>query len=644
MAVAGHIVANLTANTQGWVSGLKAAESPLAAFESKLGRFMALVTGAFGFSKLILSASDLQETQSKFDTVFGQNAESARAWGNDYANAVGRSRRQVSMFMAEAQDLFVPLGFDTSSAQQISQTLTSLSTDLASFNNMRDQDVFGNLISGLMGESEPLKKYGVIVNEAAVKQELFNQSIDPSKATDQQKVLARLNIILRMTTAAQGDAIRTGGGWANQWKRLTSVADDLAGTVGSKLLPPLTEGLKLLNAVVVSLEPPLSALAGWIGDVVGSNTSWLPVLAGTAVAILGVVTVMKAITVATMVYAKAQAIATALSGPKGWAMLGVGLAAAAVATGYLSDEMDDINRKSAEATSQQDTLKLSLHGTGGAFGSAADAAKSYATEVSGMRKEYDSFLPKHIELSNKLKQIETDWRKAAAAGEQGILTFSQMKGLQLRTMFAESGFTGMFDDLTSELRVLRGEIDETGLKFEQMAAMGVDQRHIDTLKAMVAEQKQLTKANEEQEKLKDERQQRIADVRGRVDEYQQGNRSPLAKFKDEVTAVQEAIESGAIGQIEAFRYLESQRKTMLKESAPGIEGQQASNTGADSRTEQGNQMVLDLINRRAGVDDANKKEQEDRERESVELLRDIRNAAVANGMKTKPFNQRGSRA
>ena len=47
-----------------------------------------------------------------------------------------------------------------------------------------------------------MKKYGVIVSEAAVKQELLNQGIDPKTASDQQKVQARMNIIMAGTTAA----------------------------------------------------------------------------------------------------------------------------------------------------------------------------------------------------------------------------------------------------------------------------------------------------------------------------------------------------------------------------------------------------------------------------------------------------------
>ena len=93
----------------------------------------------------------------------------------------------------------------------MSKQITALATDLASFNNLADDDVLRDLHAALTGSGEVMKKYGVIVSEAAVKQELLNQGLDPKNATEQQKVMARLAIIMRGTTAAQGDAARSAG-------------------------------------------------------------------------------------------------------------------------------------------------------------------------------------------------------------------------------------------------------------------------------------------------------------------------------------------------------------------------------------------------------------------------------------------------
>lgn len=189
----------------------------------------------------IAKASALEETLNKFNVVFGSNADVVKQWSIEFGAAMGRSREQVLSFMAGSQDLFVPLGFAADQATEMSKQVTQLAIDLASFNNMADADTLRDLHAALTGSGEVMKKYGVIVSEAAVKQELFNQGIDPKTATDQQKVMARFAIILRGTTAAQGDAERSAGSYANQMKALRARVDDAAAAIGSALLPTVTD-------------------------------------------------------------------------------------------------------------------------------------------------------------------------------------------------------------------------------------------------------------------------------------------------------------------------------------------------------------------------------------------------------------------
>lgn len=259
---AGRAFVSLYVNDSALVRGLMRAQQRL----RNLGQSMqavgavsvasgAAIVGAF--ISPIRTASDLQEIMSKFDTVFGQNSEAVKAWGNEFAAQVGRSKQQVAEFMAGSQDLFVPLGFDDAAATELSKTITGLSIDLASFNNMQDADTLRDLHAALTGSGEVMKKYGVIVSEAAVKQELLNQSIDPKAATEQQKVMARLQIIMRGTTAAQGDAIRTGDSWANQNKRIAGSLTDVAAKIGGLLIP-------VLQPMQARIADVLSLAGDWI--------------------------------------------------------------------------------------------------------------------------------------------------------------------------------------------------------------------------------------------------------------------------------------------------------------------------------------------------------------------------------------------
>ena len=197
-------------------AGIKAARRRLKMIGQRaigIGKSTAVAGVAIGsaFIPAIKSASDLQETLSKFETVFADRSDEVRAWGEEYAKTIGRSKKQTLEFLGNTQDLLVPLGFEPGAAEGFSKQVVSLTSDLASFNNKSDGDVFRDLQAAITGSGEVMKKYGVVLDVAAVNQELLNQSLDPKTATNAQKAQARFNIILRGTTAAQGDAIKTAG-------------------------------------------------------------------------------------------------------------------------------------------------------------------------------------------------------------------------------------------------------------------------------------------------------------------------------------------------------------------------------------------------------------------------------------------------
>jgi hypothetical protein len=262
--LAGKAYVKLYTDSSDYVRGLRTAEAKLNAFGTKM---KTLGTSMVGLSASVLAplaltvkaSSDMQETMNKFDVVFGKNSDAVKAWGDEYGKQVGRSKQQVADFLASSQDLFVPMGFDASTAEEMSKTVTKLAVDLASFNNTADADALRDLQAALTGSGEVMKKYGVIVSEAAVKQELLKMSLDPKTVTEAEKAQARLNIILRGTAAAQGDAIRSASGLANQVKAMKAAVDDASVAIGDALLPILTP---LVGHLVEGAE----AFGQWAAD------------------------------------------------------------------------------------------------------------------------------------------------------------------------------------------------------------------------------------------------------------------------------------------------------------------------------------------------------------------------------------------
>ena len=230
--------------------------------------------------KLISLGSDAEEIQSKFNTVYKHLAADANKWTTQFAKDVGRSANIMRMYMSTFQDTFVPLGFAREQGYEFSKVLVKLGVDLASFNNLAEADVMRDLQSGIVGNTEVFRKYGVIINQTTLNKELMTMGIKEGTkaATEAQKAQARLNLVIQGTSDAQGDAIRTGGGFANLMRRLESTLERIGTGIGSAILP-------IASNVAKSLEGFLNPVAIWIEDNQNKITAFfvnLPAIAGIA--------------------------------------------------------------------------------------------------------------------------------------------------------------------------------------------------------------------------------------------------------------------------------------------------------------------------------------------------------------------------
>ncbi len=196
-----------------------------------------------GVGTLARYASRAEESTNRFNQVFGSQADAAGRFADQIASEVGRAAIELKDNLSAFQGFSLGLGFDPAEAREVSESLTRLGLDFASFNNLSDQDAFDRLLAAMSGSSEVLAKYGINTKEAAVAQEAMQRGWDPARLTEQQKALARLAIIQRelAKTGAVGDAARTADGYANVMKRLRAVAINVATAVGKTLLPTLTD-------------------------------------------------------------------------------------------------------------------------------------------------------------------------------------------------------------------------------------------------------------------------------------------------------------------------------------------------------------------------------------------------------------------
>lgn len=303
-----------------------------------------LMIGAGALAAFVKFAADAEESTSKFNAVFKSGAEDVRAWADELAKSVGRSRQEIENTLSAFQAFFVGLGFGAGEAAEMSKKMQALSIDFASFHNLTDAEAAQRFISALSGSSEVLDMFGINIKQAALAQELLAQGSAKSvaRATEQEKALARLNIIFKAMgqQGAVGDAIRTSDSMTNQFKRLLAEVKELAVELGQTFMPIAKDLVTWLVEVVnVSKE--------WVlenKDLIVTLTKYGAVaLAATVVSsklansYLAIAAALKALGLASAGSGAAMgagAFGTTFASAAGVSALAVALGALALAAGY----------------------------------------------------------------------------------------------------------------------------------------------------------------------------------------------------------------------------------------------------------------------------------------------------------------------
>ena len=203
--------------------------------------------------KAVQSASNLAESQSKVDVVFGDSAKSVQDFANTAAVSFGITRQAALEASGTYGNLFQAFGVGQDEASTMSTTLVALAADLASFNNTTVDDAILALRSGLSGETEPLKKYGVAINDVRLKEEARNMGLysGTGALSVTAKTQAAYALILKDSTLAQGDFERTSGGLANQQRILKAQLSDVTAQIGSVMIPAFLGAVSFINETMI---------------------------------------------------------------------------------------------------------------------------------------------------------------------------------------------------------------------------------------------------------------------------------------------------------------------------------------------------------------------------------------------------------
>jgi len=276
---------NLISDLSKFTRGLRSGESDLQSFS---GRVKTIATGVgaallAGFSvgvikdqigQAISAASNLAESMSKVNVVFGSSASSVVQWSKTSAKSLLLSQQAALEAVGTFGNLFQAFGLTRDKSAEMSKTLVQLAADLASFNNTSVQAALDALQSGVSGEAEPLKRYGVALTDVRLRAEAMAQGIyDGTGVLDvAQKAQASYALILKDTALAQGDVARTSDGYANTMRSLSAAFENAQATAGRGFLTAINDVSEAIGGSdglvdgMTAASKVVSGLASGFGD------------------------------------------------------------------------------------------------------------------------------------------------------------------------------------------------------------------------------------------------------------------------------------------------------------------------------------------------------------------------------------------
>lgn len=227
----------------------------------KVGAVAAGAATAGFFAKAIMGASDLNEQVSKVGVVFGDQSKQVTDFANQMAKDFGLPKTQILDAAGSIGLIGKASGLSQGDAAKMSTQLAKMAADASSFYNVPLDEALMAIRSGLVGEAEPMRRFGVLLNAQAVDAEAARLGLQKvgKEYTEGAKAQARASLIMKGMTDASGDLERTQGSLSNRLREIKGRAENFAASVGMKVIPLVLKLMDAGEALAKSVSGPLSA-------------------------------------------------------------------------------------------------------------------------------------------------------------------------------------------------------------------------------------------------------------------------------------------------------------------------------------------------------------------------------------------------
>jgi hypothetical protein len=230
------------------------------------------------------SASSMNEELGKSEAVFGSSSKMINDWSKKTADAFGISRLEALQATGTMGNMLKAFDVTGDQASGMAKHLVELAADMGSFNEASVEDTLFAIGAALRGENEPIRKFGVALDDARMKQEALSLGLYSGKGalSANAKAMASYSLIVKQTEIQQGNFKETSDDLANSKKRLVAQFKDLTAEVGKSLLPVVKDLISRLQ------EVDFEDVAQKISKVIKVIIDLVPTIIGVGIAIQGI--------------------------------------------------------------------------------------------------------------------------------------------------------------------------------------------------------------------------------------------------------------------------------------------------------------------------------------------------------------------
>lgn len=272
---AGTAAKSITSSFSGFSSSASAVTKKSFSLASAIGKVYATYWTLFRGFRLLGDAIDISSSLTEVENVVRQTFGQYESLINNFAKTsiekFGMSELSAKQFASRFQAMGTALDIPQGKMADMSIRLTELAGDMASFYDVSQEDIAKSLQSVFSGTTAPMRRYGIDLTQATLKEWALKQGLDAniSSMTQAQKAMLRYQYVLAHTTNITEDFKRTQDSWHNQITMLRENFKALGAVVGSGLINAFKPFIKVLNAVLQKVISFAEMVTNALGSIFG---------------------------------------------------------------------------------------------------------------------------------------------------------------------------------------------------------------------------------------------------------------------------------------------------------------------------------------------------------------------------------------